>query len=341
MDIAAFDYQLPPELIAQEPARPRDSSRMLVVHRASGELEHRCFRDFPGYLGPDDTLVLNDTRVIRARLRGRRLPGGGAAELLLLGEREPGLWEALASPGRRLPLGRRIVFGDGALWAEIVGRSPTGGRLVRFSHPEGVQEALERLGEVPLPPYIHRPVDREEDYQTVYAHAPGAAAAPTAGLHFTPELLAAARARVRCLVTVTLHIGLATFRPVRAGRVENHEMHAESYAVPEATARAVSAAVAEGRRVVAVGTSTVRALESCADERGRVHAGAGETGLFIIPGYRFRVVGALLTNFHVPRSTLLLLVCAFAGRELILRAYQEAVAQRYRFLSFGDCMLIL
>ena len=339
MKIADFDYHLPPRLIAQEPARPRDSSRMLVLHRKSGEIEHRAFRDLVGYLREDDIVVTNDTRVVRARLHGRRDPGGGSAEVLLLGEREAGVWEALVTPGRRIPAGRRIVFGEGELWAEVVERTPAGGRLLRFSGSGDVSEKLERLGEVPLPPYIHGPLADEADYQTAYARVPGASAAPTAGLHFTPEMLEAVRVRVRSVVSLTLHISLSTFRPVRAEVVEDHEMYAESYAIPEDTARAVSAATARGERVVAVGTSTARALEAAAGETG-VRAGAGETALFITPGHRFRVGSALLTNFPLPRSTLLLLVCAFAGREATLRAYREAVVQEYRFLSFGDVMLV-
>jgi S-adenosylmethionine:tRNA ribosyltransferase-isomerase len=341
MHTSELDYHLPAELIAQQPARPRDSSRMLVLHRKTGEIEHRQFRDLPSYLAPDDTVVLNNTRVIRARLLGRREPGGGRAEALLLAERSGGLWEALVTPGRRIPVGRRVVFGEGRLTAEVVARTPSGGRLLRFSGAEDVTEAISRLGELPTPPYLHRPIEQESDYQTVYAEAPGASAAPTAGLHFTPQVLEEVRARAGDLVYVTLHIGLGTFRPIRTEVVEEHEMHAEWYEVPEETAGVVSQALADGRRVVAVGTSTARALEAACDDRGRIRAGAAETNLFILAGYRFRALGALLTNFHMPRSTLLALVCAFAGREHIMRAYREAVAMGYRFLSFGDAMLIL
>jgi len=341
MNITDFDYDLPAELIAQEPARPRDSSRMLVLHPGTGEIEHRAFRDFVSYLRSDDVVVLNDTRVIRARLHGRREPGGGRAEVLLLSEREGGVWEALVAPGRRLPVGRQIVFGEGELRAEVMGRTPAGGRLIRFEGVGDVRADIERLGEMPLPPYIHRGLDQESDYQTVYAQTPGASAAPTAGFHFTPELLEMVKARGQAVAYVTLHIGLGTFRPIHVERVEDHEMHVERYAVPEATAKLVLEAKSQGQRVIAVGTSTARALESAAAETGKVRPGAGETDLFITPGYRFRVVDGLLTNFHMPRSTLLLLVCAFAGREAILRAYRGAVEQRYRFLSFGDAMLIV
>ena len=341
MRIADLDYHLPPELIAQEPARPRDSSRMLVLDRTGEEIAHRSFRDLPTRLGSDDVVVFNDTQVIRARLRGRRQPGGGKAEVLLLSERGEGVWEALVTPGRRIPPGREIVFGEGELRAEVIARTSAGGRLLRFSGPEEVPAALARLGEVPLPPYIHQPLQDEADYQTSYARSPGASAAPTAGLHFAPAMLEAVRAQVRAVVFITLHISLSTFRPIRTENVEDHDMHPESYIIPEEAARLVSEARGEGRRVVAIGTSTARALEAATGANGAVAAGAGETDLFIRAGYRFQTVGALLTNFHLPRSTLLLLVYAFAGRNLVVRAYQEAVERRYRFLSFGDAMLIL
>lgn len=340
MNIAQFDYDLPADLIAQEPARPRDSSRLLVLHRDRGQTEHRAFRDLPGYLAGEDVVVLNDTRVIRGHLRGRRVPGGGRAEVLLLAERGEGLWEALVRPGRRLLPGRRIAFGDGELCAEVIDRVPGGGRLLRFTGVPKVMAALDGIGELPLPPYIHAALREESDYQTVYSRTPGASAAPTAGLHFTPEMMAAVSSRAGSVAFVTLHIGLSTFRPVRAENVEDHEMHEESYAIPEATAQTVSQALRDGRRVVAVGTSTARALEAAA-RADRITPGEGRTALFIRPGYRFRVVGGLLTNFHMPRSTLLLLVCALAGREQILSAYREAIERRYRFLSFGDAMLII
>jgi S-adenosylmethionine:tRNA ribosyltransferase-isomerase len=341
MNVSEFDYDLPSELIAQEPARPRDSSRLLVLHRDTGAIEHRCFRDVVEYVGPRDVVVLNDTRVIRARLRGRRVPGGGKTEVLLLEEVEEGVWEALVTPGRRVQPGRMIEFGDGELLADVVGRTPAGGRLLRFSGAEDLRAALATLGEMPLPPYVHSPLREEADYQTVYSREPGAAAAPTAGLHFTPALLEAVRARAHALVYLTLHIGLSTFRPMRAGRLEDHQMHSESYSIPEDTATIVTRAAAAGLRILAVGTSTARALEASALPGGGIRAGAARTDLFIRPGYRFRVLGALLTNFHMPRSTLLVMVSAFAGRDKILRAYREAIDQRYRFLSFGDAMLIL
>lgn len=340
MRIEDFNYHLPPELIAQEPARPRDSSRMLVLHCEDGRVEHGTFGELPDHLDADDVVVFNDTRVIHARLRGRRQPGGGKAELLLVRQREGDTWEALVSPGRRLGPGREIVFGDGALRAEVVARTPDGGRLIRFRGVEDVDAAIARLGEVPLPPYIHRPLASETDYQTVYARCPGASAAPTAGLHFTSAVAEAVQRRVHGTASITLHIGPGTFRPIHTENVEDHRMHAELYAVPESTAQVVSQALAEGRRVVAVGTSTARVLEAASTDDGRLKAGRGETDLFIKPGHRFRAVGALLTNFHLPRSTLLLLVCAFAGREALLMAYREAIRERYRFLSFGDAMFI-
>jgi S-adenosylmethionine:tRNA ribosyltransferase-isomerase len=314
---------------------------MLVLHRATGQIEHRQFRDLPNYLTDQDAVVLNNTRVIRARLVGRREPGGGRAEVLLLAERGDGLWEALVTPGRRIPVGRRLVFGDGQLRAEVVDRTPTGSRLLRFDGAQQVKQAIALLGEVPTPPYVHRPIEQESDYQTVYAEVAGASAAPTAGLHFTDQVLHEVRARVRELVYVTLHIGLGTFRPIHADAVEEHDIHAEWFEVPETTAAVVSQALSDGRRVVAVGTSTARALEAACDEDGRLRAGAAETDLFILPGYCFRTIGALLTNFHMPRSTLLALVFALAGRDQIMRAYCEAVEMRYRFLSFGDAMLIV
>lgn len=341
MHISELDYDLPTELIAQEPARPRDASRLLVLHRDTGEIEHRTFLDFPAYLQPDDVVVLNNTRVLRARLKGRREPGGGKIEALLLAEREPGLWEALVSPGRRALPGRMVAFGGGELRAEVVARTESGGRLIRFLECDDVAGTVARLGEVPLPPYIHQALHDESDYQTVYAVVPGASAAPTAGLHFTDRALAAVQAAADAVVYVTLHTGLGTFRPIHTEQVEDHDMHREWYSISPETAQVVNAALAEKRRVVAVGTTTARALESAAQADGIIHPGGAETGLFIRPGYRFCVAGALLTNFHLPRTTLLALLFAFAGQEQVLCAYCEAMAARYRFLSFGDAMLVV
>ncbi len=347
MHISPFDYYLPPELIAQQPARPRDASQMLVLHRATGRIEHRTFRDLPAFLQPDDVVVLNDTRVIRARLRGRRQPGGGRADVLLLSPRGKSLWEALVTPGRRIQPGRRIVFGDGELMAEVLARTPAGGIILRFSQGDGspsgaddLSVALARLGEMPLPPYIHRAIADEDDYQTVYADVPGASAAPTAGLHFTPNILAAIRAKVHAVASVTLHVGLGSFRPIHTENVDDHQMHAERCLISQSAADLLTKALADGRRIVAVGTSTARALETAADH-GAIRARDADTDLFIRPGHQFQAVHALLTNFHMPRSTLLLLVCAFADPEHVLRAYNEAVARKYRFFSFGDAMLVL
>jgi S-adenosylmethionine:tRNA ribosyltransferase-isomerase len=355
--IAAYDYQLPPELIAQTPIEPRDASRLLVLHRQSGAIEHRTFREIGAYLTPGDLLVANQSKVLPARLHGEKDPTGGHIEVLLLAARpDVGVdcWEALARPGRRLREGQRLSFGDGNLTAEIIGRTPSGERLLRLTAREGtIEGTLARIGETPLPPYIHEKLADGERYQTVYAHDPGSAAAPTAGLHFTPELLASVQARGVRLAFITLHIGLDTFRPVGEERLAEHKMHSEAVSVDVATADLVNSARASGKRVVAIGTTTVRALEAAAQradslrERGELRDGdvvapmEGRTDLFIQPGYRFRAVDALVTNFHLPRSTLLVLVSAFASRELILRAYEQAVRERYRFYSFGDAMLIL
>jgi S-adenosylmethionine:tRNA ribosyltransferase-isomerase len=355
--IAAYDYQLPPELIAQTPIEPRDASRLLVLHRQSGAIEHRMFRDIRDYLAPGDLLVANQSKVLPARLHGVKEDSGGQVEILLLAARPDvgaDCWEALARPGRRLHEGQRLSFGQGILTAEILGRTASGERLLRLTPREGTLEgALTRIGETPLPPYIHAKLSDGARYQTVYAHDPGSAAAPTAGLHFTPELLASVQAGGVRLAFVTLHIGLDTFRPVGEERLDEHKMHSEVISVGARTAEMVTATRANGRRVIAVGTTTVRALEAAAHRadalraRGALPDGTvvapteGRTDLFIQPGYQFRAIDALITNFHLPRSTLLVLVSAFASRELILRAYEEAVREGYRFYSFGDAMLIL
>ncbi|HEY8496330.1 MAG TPA: tRNA preQ1(34) S-adenosylmethionine ribosyltransferase-isomerase QueA [Limnochordales bacterium] len=340
MRVSDFDYELPEELIAQTPVEPRDAARLLVVHRDTGLMEHRIFRDLPQYLRAGDVLVLNDTRVMPARLFGVKASTGGRVEVLLLRRRGPDAWEALVRPGRRLPVGTRIVFGEGQLSAEVIDRTEAGGRVLRFAPADDLDERLKELGQVPLPPYIRAPLADPERYQTVYARDAGSAAAPTAGLHFTPELLDRLQGMGVEIVYLTLHVGLGTFRPVQAERVEEHRMHAEYFSVPQATAEAVNAAKREGRRVVAVGTTVARTLEASAAD-GRVRCGDGWTDLFIYPGYRWKIVDALITNFHLPRSTLLMLVSALLGRERTLAAYQEAVRQRYRFYSFGDAMLIL
>ena len=348
MRIAEFDYDLPEELIAQHPVSPRDASRLLVLQRASGTIEHRRFRDLPDYLRAGDLLVLNDTRVIPARLYGRKVSTGGSAELLLLKTTGTDIWEALARPGRRLQAGARIVFGDDELYADILAVTPGGERMVRLlpganSGGRAVPVLLEALGELPLPPYITDgpPPEKRGVYQTIYARVDGSSAAPTAGLHFTPDIFAALAARGVRHTYVTLHVGLGTFRPVQVEDVEAHEIHEEYYSVSADAAALINETRASGGRIVAVGTTSARTLESAADEHGVVHAHTASTRLYIIPGYQFKVVDVQLTNFHMPRSTLLLLISAFADREQILRAYGEAVKLRYRFLSFGDAMLIL
>lgn len=319
--------------------RPRDSSRLLVLHRDTGTLEHRVFRDLPEYLRPEDLLVLNNTRVLPVRLRGRRATGAEVEILLLkaVGER----WEALVRPGRRLRPGTRLRFGAGAI--EIVLGEPTerGTRLVTVEHQGDLRAALERAGEMPVPPYIERPLADPNDYQTVYAEREGAVAAPTAGFHFTPALLNTMRTRGVGIAFVTLHVGLGTFRSVEVEDVARHRMDAEYCEVSAEAAAAITGARPRGGRVVAVGTTVVRTLESRARGDGTMVAGAGPTDLFITPGFRFRAIDALVTNFHLPRTTLLMLVSAFAGRERILAAYAEAIRRRYRFYSFGDAMLIL
>ena len=341
MRVSDFDYALPESAIAQSPVEPRDASRLMVLDRRSGKIQHRIFRDLPEYLSPGDVLVVNDSRVIPARLFGEKEGTGGSVELLLLERRALDTWEALVRPGRRVRPGARLVFGGGLLRAEVTDVTPAGGRMIVFRYEGVFEELLRRLGEMPLPPYIKQKLDDPERYQTVYSREEGSKAAPTAGLHFTPGLLETIRRRGVEIVSLTLHVGLGTFRPVTAETVEEHVMHAEYFRIPAQTANAVNRAKEQGGRVVAVGTTAVRTLESAADETGRVHPGDGWTDLFIYPGYRFKAVDAMVTNFHLPRSTLLMLVCAFAGREETLAAYRTAVEEGYRFYSFGDAMLIL
>lgn len=342
MLVSDFDYHLPPKLIAQHPPPARGQSRLLVIPRDGGPLQHRRFADLPEYLCCGDCLVLNDTRVLPARLVGRRA-SGGQVELLLLRPVGEGLWEALCRPARRLRVGERIEFGPD-LTAQVMVAGEEGLRTVRLEHEGELLPVLERVGQMPLPPYIRREHPEAEDrsrYQTVYASTPGAVAAPTAGLHFTEELLQRIVASGVSITRLTLHVGLGTFRPITVERLEEHVMHAEWYRVPAEAAETINAVRAAGGRIVAVGTTVVRTLESVVDETGLVRAGEGSTNLFITPGFRFRAVDALLTNFHLSRSTLLVLVSAFAGRERILSAYQEAVARGYRFYSYGDATLLI
>lgn len=339
-----FDYELPSGLIAQHPAEPRDTCRLLVVDRSSGQIDHRAFRDVLDYLRPGDVLVVNETRVLPARLHGTKDQTGGAVEVLLLRKEYGDTWECLVKPGRRLKPGARIVFGDGELTGLVVGiAEDSGARLIQFTSTSGsFLEAVHRLGEMPLPPYITEPLRDPVEYQTVYATDEHSVAAPTAGLHFTQELLDQAQRIGVHLATVELDVGLDTFRPVSEDDPEQHVIHTEHYRVPEVTARTVNDARARGDRVVAIGTTSVRALESAYNEQtGLVEAAEGATDLYILPGFSFGVVDVLLTNFHIPRSTLLMMVSAFAGRDLIMSAYELAREERYRFLSFGDAMLIV
>ena len=340
MKTSDFIYDLPEERIAQTPVEPRDHSRLMVIDRSTGAITHRHFYDITSYLRPGDALVVNETRVIPARLIGER-GGGGVCELLLLKQLGPKRWETLARPGRRLKPGAEVSFGGGRLRARVLAETEAGGRVVEFICEGAFEAALDELGEMPLPPYIHEKLEDRDRYQTVYAKQDGSAAAPTAGLHFTPELLDRIRAMGVDIVPILLHVGLGTFRPVKAEDVEDHVMHSEYYEVTEEAAARLNSARERGGRVVAVGTTSVRTLESAALEKGRVEPGSGWTNIFIKPGYEFKMVDALITNFHLPGSTLIMLVSAFMGRERTLAAYELAVKEEYRFFSFGDAMLIL
>jgi len=341
MKTSDFDYLLPEELIAQTPMEPRDHSRLLVYHRSDNTIEHKHFYDIVDYLHAGDALVINETKVIPARLLGVKEDTGVPVEVLLLRRQSATDWEALVRPGRRLKPGAMCSFGDGLLRCEIMGNvQQIGGRVVRF-HYEGVfEELLERLGEMPLPPYIHEKLQDQSRYQTVYARAEGSAAAPTAGLHFTPELMEKVKQKGVTVVPVLLHVGLGTFRPVKAENVDEHQMHSEFYEVTPEAAATLNAIREKGGRIVCVGTTSVRTIETAADESGVIHAGQGDTAIFIKPGVKVKAVDALITNFHLPQSTLLMLVSTLMGRENALAAYNQAVAQRYRFFSFGDAMFI-
>ena len=342
MKTSDFDYILPEELVAQTPMEPRDHSRLMVIHRDTQTREHKHFYDVIDYLNPGDALVINETRVIPARLIGTKIGGGAAVEVLLLRRHNLTDWEALVRPGKRLKPGARCTFGDGLLECEILSDvEEIGGRNVRF-HFDGVfEDILDRLGEMPLPPYIHEKLEEKERYQTVYSRLPGSAAAPTAGLHFTPELLEKIKAKGITVVPVLLHVGLGTFRPVSAENLDEHQMHSEFYEVTEEAAETLNRIRAAGGRIVCVGTTSVRTLETVSTEDGIVHPGKGETAIFIYPGKKIKAVDALITNFHLPQSTLLMLVSAFMGREFALESYREAVEMQYRFFSFGDAMIIL
>ena len=340
MKTSDFDYDLPQELIAQSPLEQRDSSRLLICKRNGSEREHTVFSHVIDHLNPGDVLVVNDTRVIPARLLGVKKDGGAACEVLLLTRESGDVWQALVRPGRRLQDGATVVFGNGELECRMLEHLDDGVRRVQFVYDGIFEEILDRLGVMPLPPYIHEQLADKERYQTVYACHNGSAAAPTAGLHFTKELLEAVKQKGVTVAPILLHVGLGTFRPVSAENVDDHKMHSEYYAVSQQTADAINAAHARGNRVIAVGTTCVRTLETVAADDGTMRAASGTTDIFIKPGYRFKTIDALITNFHLPQSTLLMLVSAFMGRENALAAYREAVEKRYRFFSFGDAMLI-
>lgn len=339
MNTSEFYYDLPQELIAQTPADPRDSSRLLVYNRAEGSVQHKIFRDIIDFLNPGDALVINDTRVIPARLYGKKQGTGRQVEFLLLNQLSGDTWEVILRPGRKLRPGDRVSFAE-ELEAEILEKQEDGVTKVKFCFQGSFEALLDEYGNMPLPPYITKRLEDRERYQTVYAKERGSAAAPTAGLHFTPELMENIKKKGVDIIPVLLHVGLGTFRPVKAERLEDHKMHSEYYSISEESAHRINAVKERGGRVIAVGTTSVRTLESAADQEGRVKEQSGNTDIFIYPGYRFRCVDALITNFHLPESTLLMLICAFMGKEQALEVYQLAVQEKYRFFSFGDAMFI-
>ncbi len=341
MDVKDFYYELPQELIAQDPLSDRAASRLMVLDKKTGETQHRSFRDIVTYLKPGDCLVLNNTKVIPARLFGRKEDTGANVEILLLKRKEERIWETLVKPGKKCRPGARFVFGDGILTGEVIEVVEEGNRLIRFTYQGIFEEILDRLGQMPLPPYITHRLEDKNRYQTVYAKYDGSAAAPTAGLHFTPELLLQIKEAGVDIAEVTLHVGLGTFRPVKETDVLKHHMHSEFYRIEQEAADKINRAKKEGRRVIAVGTTSTRTLESAADENGYLTAKSGWTEIFIYPGYQFKVIDALITNFHLPESTLVMLVSALAGREHVLSAYEEAVREKYRFFSFGDAMFLV
>lgn len=335
-----FYFDLPQELIAQDPLEDRSASRLLVLDKETGAVEHHCFKEITNYLRPGDCLVLNNTKVIPARLMGVKEDTGAVIEVLLLKRRENDVWETLVKPGKKARPGTKLVFGDGSLRAEVTDVVEEGNRLIHFSYEGIFEEALDRLGEMPLPPYITHKLQDKTRYQTVYAKYDGSAAAPTAGLHFTKELLAKIEEMGVKIAYVTLHVGLGTFRPVKEDNILEHHMHSEHYQVTQETADVINRTKESGGRVICVGTTSCRTVESAADESGKVQAGCGDTEIFIYPGYRFKVLDCLITNFHLPESTLVMLVSALAGRENVLSAYEKAIEEKYRFFSFGDAMLI-
>lgn len=340
MNVKDYDYDLPEELIAQDPLEDRSSSRLMVLDRQTGDVEHRHFTDILEYLHPGDCLVINNTKVIPARLFGVKEDTQAKIEVLLLKRKENDIWETLVKPGKKAKPGTKLVFGDGLLTAEVVDVVEEGNRLIQFHYDGIFEEILDQLGQMPLPPYITHQLKDKNRYQTVYAKYDGSAAAPTAGLHFTKELLQKVKDMGVDIAEVTLHVGLGTFRPVKVENVLDHHMHSEFYMVSQEAADKINRAKESGHRVIAVGTTSTRTLEAAADENGRLHETSGWTEIFIYPGYQFKVIDALITNFHLPQSTLVMLVSALAGREYVLHAYEIAVKERYRFFSFGDAMLI-
>lgn len=340
MNVKDYDYDLPEELIAQDPLEDRSSSRLMVLDRQTGDAEHRHFTDILEYLHPGDCLVINNTKVIPARLFGVKEDTQAKIEVLLLKRKENDIWETLVKPGKKAKPGTKLVFGDGLLTAEVVDVVEEGNRLIQFHYDGIFEEILDQLGQMPLPPYITHQLKDKNRYQTVYAKYDGSAAAPTAGLHFTKELLQKVKDMGVDIAEVTLHVGLGTFRPVKVENVLDHHMHSEFYMVSQEAADKINRAKESGHRVIAVGTTSTRTLEAAADENGRLHETSGWTEIFIYPGYQFKVIDALITNFHLPQSTLVMLVSALAGREHVLHAYEIAVKERYRFFSFGDAMLI-
>ncbi|MBE6061748.1 MAG: tRNA preQ1(34) S-adenosylmethionine ribosyltransferase-isomerase QueA [Clostridium sulfidigenes] len=340
MKVKDFYFDLPKELIAQHPLEKRDESRLMVLNKKSGEVEHKVFKDIIEYLNPGDCLVLNDTRVMPARLYGAKEGSGGKMEFLLLNRHEDDIWETLVKPGKRGKVGAKFVFGNGELKAEVVEVLDNGNRKVKFYYDGIFEEVLDRLGEMPLPPYIEEKLEDRERYQTVYSKEVGSAAAPTAGLHFTDELLQAIKKKGINIAFVTLHVGLGTFRPVKAEDIQDHEMHSEYYILDKENAEIINNAKRSGKRVIAVGTTSNRTLESIANEEGQVKEQSGYTSIFIYPGYKFKIVDAIITNFHLPESTLIMLISAFSTREIVMNAYKIAVENKYRFFSFGDAMFI-
>ncbi|MGN1331010.1 MAG: tRNA preQ1(34) S-adenosylmethionine ribosyltransferase-isomerase QueA [Clostridia bacterium] len=340
MKVSDFNYELPEELIAQVPIKNRDESRLMVLDRKLGKIEHKVFKDIIDYLEPGDCLVRNNTKVIPARLYGKKETGANV-EFLLLNNIEGDIWESIVRPGNKLHIGTKVIFGDGILEAEILDIMPGGTRKVKFNYNGIFNEILDQIGLMPLPPYIHETLKEKDRYQTVYAKFEGSAAAPTAGLHFTNELLDKIKEKGVEIANVTLHVGIGTFRPVKEDEVEKHDMHTEHFYIKNEDAEKINNAKRNGKRVVAVGTTSCRVLESIADENGLVKETEGDTKIFIYPGYKFKCLDALITNFHLPQSTLLMLVSALAGREFILKAYNEAVKEKYRFFSFGDAMFIM